>query len=171
MPLLQKLSCGLCFKQQTDSQIQIYFHTIFFWLKIALESKSKLRPMFAFSYFICAVHHHLHQGLKIPCSSQSVSCFWRQIASRWFMWQMEPAEDRVWCTAGLPRAVSHSGAQEDAGCLVLLAGGPCPHSGALSHWGGSYSLCLVLHWAPPWKAKTSFLCVAMQSRRLTTTLY
>lgn len=73
MPLLQRLSCGLCFKQQTDSQIQIYFHTILFWLKMALESTSKLRLMFAFSYFICAVHHH--QGLKIHCSSQNVSCF------------------------------------------------------------------------------------------------
>lgn len=65
----------MCFKQQTDSQIQIYFHTIFFWLKIALESTSKLRLMFAFSYFICTVHRHLHQGLKIHCSSPNMSCF------------------------------------------------------------------------------------------------
>lgn len=47
----------------------------FFFLEIASGNTSKFKLMFAFSYFIRAVQHQLHQDLKIHSSSQNASCF------------------------------------------------------------------------------------------------
>lgn len=178
--LLQRLSCGLCFKQQTDTQIQIYFHTtFFFFVKNSFEKhKQTQTDVCFFLFYLC-------------CSPSSAS---RAKNTLFFLkrvlilkadnFQMIHVVDMtcwlrtgVWCTAGeyTGLCLTHRGVQEDtkaawfswqeghAQCLPILR---ISHSGEVGA-APSTSCCTE----PLCGEESSFLHLAMWFRRLMITFY
>lgn len=140
LPLLQRLSCGLCFKQPTDSQIQIYFHTVFFLVKNNFgKHKQTQTDVCFFLFYLC-------------CSPSSASrakntLFFpkRVLFLKTDNFQMICVVDKtcwlrtwVWCTAGeyAGPCLTHRASRR----TQRLPGSPgrramlsvCPSSGALT---------------------------------------